>query len=224
MGDMRDLVNEIVRQWNHGLGPCERCPYNRVRLNPDFALGSERAKIMVVAQNPGKPGRRGRRPTRSPPTSDDFFEAYRDHAMKQGWRNLKVMEAMTSNTPYSELKGLYYTNVVKCHSYDRENHRLGEAAFHCKPYLEREVELLRPGLIITFGKVAYEAVAEMYDLLRTYSEIIDSTTRLRTLPRSSTHLLVFEHWGRQYGSGYRRRVRAAFVNALKKLNPHLGSG
>ncbi len=55
------FATELLRNWNRGEGPCRDCPSNKVREQPEFAMGSGRASILNVAQNPGGKGHLGRR-------------------------------------------------------------------------------------------------------------------------------------------------------------------
>jgi DNA polymerase len=47
----------------------------------------------------------------------------------------------------------YICNVVKCRPPGNRNPEPGEAA-QCEPYLHRQIELVRPKLIVALGKVA----------------------------------------------------------------------
>jgi uracil-DNA glycosylase family 4 len=51
----------------------------------------------------------------------------------------------------------FITSVCKCHSYDNRPPTYGEM-LTCLPYLRREIDIIRPKLVITFGSEAMAAV------------------------------------------------------------------
>jgi len=57
---------------------------------------------------------------------------------------------------------VYYTNALKClplKSLDRYDEEIAQ----CRPYLEKEIEVISPKLIVCLGEEAYESVAENSD-------------------------------------------------------------
>lgn len=58
------------------------------------------------------------------------------------------------------LKGLYISAVVRCAP--PANKPLPEELENCQPYLERELEILQPRVIVVLGKIAFDRVVRLY--------------------------------------------------------------
>jgi uracil-DNA glycosylase family 4 len=76
------------------------------------------------------------------------------------------------HTRYADLEDLFYlTDVVKCHPAQRQNGASNRPPRRseidtCLHHLVRELEVLRPCVIVTFGKVAGEAIPKALRLAR----------------------------------------------------------
>ena len=58
-----------------------------------------------------------------------------------------------------ELKNVYIAAAVRCAP--PENKPLPEEILNCRPYLERELEILRPRVVLALGKIAWDAYLEV---------------------------------------------------------------
>lgn len=106
---------------------------------------------------------------------------------------------------YRTLEDLFYmTDVVKCHparpGRPRANRSPKQAEVSaCSGYLVREIQMLHPSVIVTFGKVAAEGVVHTLTL-RASSELLPevsafphpSPRNLRTILRSYPSMRAFE--------------------------------
>ncbi len=122
--EYRRLVEEIAR--------CTRCELHRFRRNPVPGEGPLDARVMVVGEAPGKKEDEQGRPFVGP--------------------------AGQLLTRLLELAGLrrdrvYITNVVKCRPPGNRDPR-DEEIEACLPYLIRQIQLIKPSLIIAVGRHA----------------------------------------------------------------------
>jgi DNA polymerase len=119
---------------------CKDCPLGQTRLNAVFGEGSPRAEIMFVGEGPG-------------------FEE--DHKARPF-----IGKAGQFLTNLIELAGysretVYIANIVKCHPMKdpldaerRSNDRppTDEEIAQCSKYLQRQIEIINPRVIVTLGK------------------------------------------------------------------------
>jgi DNA polymerase len=65
----------------------------------------------------------------------------------------KLLDNMLAAIGLKRGANVYIANIVKCRPPGNRNPEPGEA-LKCEPYLHRQIELMRPKLIIALGKVA----------------------------------------------------------------------
>jgi len=123
------LLEEIRRE----LETCNRCPLGRTRRHLVFGEGNPHADILFVGEGPGSEEDATGRPFVGP----------------AGQLLTKIIEA-GMGVPRSSV---YICNIVKCRP---PNNRppLDEEAEACMPFLERQIEAVRPRVIITLGHTA----------------------------------------------------------------------
>lgn len=122
---------------------CEGCGLHRAATQVVFGEGPARARIMVVGEQPGDEEDRHGRPFLGPAG--------------------EVLNAALAAAGVTRQE-LYVTNAVKHFSFRREGKRrlherprLSEARA-CRPWLEHEIALVRPTVIVCLGSVAMEAL------------------------------------------------------------------
>jgi uracil-DNA glycosylase family 4 len=142
---MKDELPELRKE----VEGCRRCELWRERKIPVFGEGPEDAEILLVGLGPGYHENMEGRP---------FVGAAG-----------RLLDKLL------ELAGLrrgdiYITNVIKC--YLPDNKATEEEIRACAPYLDRQIETIKPKIIIPLGNVATKHVfnrfglklASMYDL------------------------------------------------------------
>jgi DNA polymerase len=130
------------------LGDCTRCKLHALgRRQIVFGVGSPTAELMFVGEAPGR---------------DEDVQGI-PFVGRAGQLLTKMIEAMgyTRDT-------VYIANVIKCRPPENRNPEPDEVAA-CEPFLFRQVESIRPKVIVALGTFAAQA------LLRTQ----DSISRLR---------------------------------------------
>ena len=98
-----------------------------------FGVGDEQADWMFVGEGPG---------------ADEDMKG--DPFVGQAG---KLLDSMLAAIKLKRGENVYIANVVKCRPPNNRNPEPGEAE-QCEPYLHRQIELIRPKLIIALGKVA----------------------------------------------------------------------
>ena len=138
---------EQIRSTLHNQG-CRRCDLGfQANINGCcVSRGSTTSRVMVVGEAPGKDEDSKRLPFTGP----------------AGRLMDKIFGSVGINT-----KDIYITNVVKCRPVAQKGS--GKENFtpkveqqkRCKTYLDSEIELLNPSLIVTLGRIATAAVTEV---------------------------------------------------------------
>jgi DNA polymerase len=114
------------------LKDCTRCPLSERRKNVVFGEGSSTARLLFVGEGPGAEEDRTGRPF-----------------VGQAGRLLDGMiVALGLNR-----RDVYIANVVKCRPPRNRDPEAGEMAM-CSPFLERQIDLIKPAVIIALGRIA----------------------------------------------------------------------
>jgi len=129
-----------IENLNIEIRNCRRCRLSQTRTNAILGEGNIDSKIMIVAQAPGesedKEGRMFIGP--SGKVLDELFE----HAgIRRG--------------------DIYMTNLIKCKLPKYRKPKRDEIE-SCSPYLDREIEIIQPDIIVTLGHFASSYILEKY--------------------------------------------------------------
>ncbi|NBU25596.1 MAG: uracil-DNA glycosylase [Gammaproteobacteria bacterium] len=111
---------------------CVRCPLHRGRTQTVFGSGARRAEWMVVGEAPGAEEDRQGEPFVGPAG--------------------QLLTAMLGAIGLAR-DSVFIANVLKCRPPENRDPKPEEVA-ECLPYLAQQVELVRPRLILAFGRVA----------------------------------------------------------------------
>ncbi len=112
---------------------CTDCPLHQKRTKTVFGVGDENADWLFVGEGPGA-------------EEDATGEPFVGQAGK-------LLDNMIAALALRRGVNAYICNVVKCRPPGNRNPEPGEA-LQCEPYLHRQIELIKPKLIIALGKVA----------------------------------------------------------------------
>lgn len=117
---------------------CTLCGLCEGRSQAVFGVGVQTADLMVIGEGPGAEEDRQGVPFVGPAG--------------------KLLDAMLaaishSRAPQAEQKGVYIANVVKCRPPKNRDPKPDETTA-CRPYLERQIALMQPKLIMAVGRVA----------------------------------------------------------------------
>lgn len=112
---------------------CTACLLSQTRTHTVFGVGDQNADWLFVGEGPG---------AREDATGEPFVG-------QAG----KLLDQMLAAIGLERGHHVYITNIVKCRPPNNRNPGLNEA-HQCEPYLTRQIELIKPKLIIALGKVA----------------------------------------------------------------------
>ena len=115
---------------------CTRCDLSRTRRRVVFGEGSENADLLFVGEAPGEEEDRQGRP----------FVGRAGKLLDQMIEKIGVKRA-----------DVFICNVLKCRPPNNRDPEPGEAE-SCKPYLFAQIDLIRPRVICTLGKHAYNTL------------------------------------------------------------------
>jgi uracil-DNA glycosylase family 4 len=130
---LNEVLNEKIRR-------CNKCRLAETRTNALCGEGNLHAQIMLIAQAPGK--------------NED-----REGMMFIGPSG-KVLDELLK-TIRIDRKEIYMTNLIKCMLPKNRKPKSDEIAA-CSRYLDREIELIDPGLLVPLGYFATRYLFEKY--------------------------------------------------------------
>lgn len=168
------MTRESLNQLNNEIIQCYKCPrlvawreeVARVKRKayqdqeywgkPVPGFGDPNARVLVVGLAPGAHGsnRTGRNFTGDASGGFLYPALYR-----AGFAN---QPAAVSRDDGLMLKDLYLAAAARCVPPD--NKPTLEELNNCQPYLERDLEILKPKVIVCLGRVAFERILKMFGI------------------------------------------------------------
>ena len=155
---------------------CQACTLCGSRQNTVFGVGTPakggqapQVDWLIVGETPGE-------------DEDRQGEPFVGQAGKLLDNMLGAMKLSRTGERMAEGGGVYITNVLKCRPSGNRNPKPEEVA-QCLPYLERQVSLLKPKMILAMGRFAVQA------LLR------DSVPELEGTPYGKLRGRVYQYQG-----------------------------
>ena len=126
----------MLKEWpalKADVAACTACALHAKRNKTVFGVGDENADWLFVGEGPGA-------------EEDAQGEPFVGQAGK-------LLDNMLAAIRLKRGENVYIANVVKCRPPGNRNPEAGEA-LACEPYLHRQIDLIRPKLIVALGKVA----------------------------------------------------------------------
>ena len=144
---------------------CQRCDLHRTRTQTVFGVGDTHAGWLIVGEAPGaEEDRRG----------EPFVG-----------RAGQLLDAMLAALGLSR-ETVFIANVLKCRPPNNRDPSAEEAAA-CRPFLDRQVALLQPRLVLALGRIAAQ------QLLETQATLARLRGRVHTHPRLGLPVVVTYH-------------------------------
>ncbi|EEO27523.1 uracil-DNA glycosylase [Oxalobacter paraformigenes] len=123
------------------IGHCERCHLCKTRNKVVPGIGDREADWLFIGEGPGF------------------------HEDRQGepfvGRSGKLLDAMMAAMRMKRGENVYIANIVKCRASNesgKDRQPTEEEAAICMPYLERQIDLIRPKIMVALGKTAAVAL------------------------------------------------------------------
>lgn len=118
---------------------CVACPLRGGCQQTVFGVGDEQADWLFVGEAPGA-------------EEDESAEPFTGHAGR-------LLDNMLLSIGLKRGRNVYIANVIKCRPPEDRHPHVGEIAA-CLPYLQRQIELVKPKLIVALGKTAASALLD----------------------------------------------------------------
>lgn len=145
-------------EWREEVARVKRKAYKDQEYwgKPVPGFGDPKARVLVVGLAPGAHGsnRTGRQFTGDGSGGFLFPALYR-----AGFANQASAESRSDGLV---LKDMYITASARCAP--PENKPSLEELNNCQPYLESEIEILKPKVIVCLGRVAFERILKIYSI------------------------------------------------------------
>ncbi len=112
---------------------CEKCPLYKSKTNTVFSGGTPNSKIMLIGEAPGE--------------QEDL------QGLPFVGRSGQLLDKILECVGLSRSKNIYICNTIKCRPPHNRN-PLPEEKQACREYLDAQIEILKPQIILLCGAVA----------------------------------------------------------------------
>ena len=116
---------------------CTRCPLGETRTNIVFSGGRATAPLLLVGEAPGR----------------EEDESGLPFVGKSG----KLLDRLLAEAGLCREKDIYIANILKCRPPQNRAPKKSEIN-RCLPFLQKQVELVHPKLIVCVGRVAAQTL------------------------------------------------------------------
>lgn len=140
--DPQSVQGTGLKQLQHLVEACTKCKLSETRTHTVFGEGVIPARLMVIGEGPGA-------------EEDASGRAFVGRAGK-------YLDSWLGAISMSRETNVYIANIVKCRPPENRNPESDEVAA-CIPYLKRQIQLVKPQIILLAGSVACHALLETTD-------------------------------------------------------------
>ncbi len=156
---------------------CDQCILSESRNKVVFGKGDKKSKIFIIGEAPGK-------------DEDLNGEPFIGRAGKLLTEILQSIQLQRSD--------VYITNTIKCRPPENRNPNSDEIS-SCSHFLDKEIELISPKVIILLGRVAAETI------LNTTKSMSELRGKIHYYKDTKIPTLVFYHPAYLLRSPYKKR-------------------
>ena len=118
---------------------CQKCPLAQTRNHVVFGAGVSNAEVVFIGEGPGE--------------NEDL------QGQPFVGRGGALLDKYLQAVDLSREKNIYITNMVKCRPPQNRDPQPDEVA-NCIGYLSRQLEIIRPKIIVCLGRIAANALIE----------------------------------------------------------------
>jgi len=138
----KESKKQLMESLSTEINNCKKCDLWKIRSKPLVGDGSINAEILVIGESPG------------------YYEDLQGRAFvgEAG----KILDKLL-NLIKLERKDIYITNVLKCHPPRNHNPNRHEID-SCIPYLYRQIDIIKPRIILSLGKFASKEIFDKFNL------------------------------------------------------------
>lgn len=149
---------ETMDEIRAAVAGCTACRLAETRTNTVFGVGSEGARVMMIGEGPGQ--------------NEDL------QGIPFVGRAGELLDRMLLAAGFSRKKNVYIANMVKCRPPHNRDPEKDEVAA-CIGYLERQIELLDPAIILCLGRIAAQAlITPDFRVTRQHGQFFEQGGRL----------------------------------------------
>jgi DNA polymerase len=124
---------------------CRACTLCQTRKQTVFGVGHHQAQWLVIGEAPGE----------QEDLQGEPFVGAAGQLLDNMLRALQLTRAVDGDTPAS--RRVYIANTLKCRPPRNRNPEPDEMA-RCEPFLQRQLQLLQPRIILAMGRFAIQAL------------------------------------------------------------------
>lgn len=132
--NLKKIKDEVIK--------CQKCPLFKTRTYPVVGQGNHRAKIVFIGEAPG--------------FSED--KTGRPFCGQAG----KILDELLEATGIKR-EEVYICNILKCRPPGNRNPQTAEIEA-CTPYLERQIEIIKPRVLCALGNYSTGFIMRKYSL------------------------------------------------------------
>ena len=129
--------SKTLEELRAAIGDCHRCKLWSGRTHLVFGVGNPKAQVMFVGEGPGR-------------DEDIQGEPFVGRAGR-------LLTDIITKGMGLRREDVYITNVIKCRPPDNRNPESDEIE-SCEPFLVKQIELIRPRVIVGLGKFAVQTL------------------------------------------------------------------
>jgi len=176
---------------------CTRCPLAETRTQVVFGVGDPNAELLFVGEGPG----------RDEDLAGEPFVG----------RSGKLLDRLVHEELSMDRSQCYIANVVKCRPPENRD-PLPEEIEACRPYLEAQIDLIDPQVVVTLGNFATRLLLETTEGIR--------GLRGRAYPFRRGHLVPTYHpaFALRSGGQVVAEMRADLIRAKRLLSAPVEHG
>ncbi|OGR48470.1 MAG: hypothetical protein A2X33_02700 [Elusimicrobia bacterium GWA2_51_34] len=140
-------IAEAMAALSDEVSACRKCPLGHARIKAVFGVGSLKAEVVFIGEGPG------------------YAEDHRGEPFVG--RSGKLLDKILETVLGLSRGQVYIANIVKCHPMKDPEHpeSMGndrppapEEISACRPYLEKQLTLIKPRCVVTLGSVAAKLI------------------------------------------------------------------
>ena len=149
--DLAAIAQMDMNTLQHNAKSCNRCPLYKERKNLVFGAGNPQANLMFIGEGPGR-------------DEDEQGVPFIGEAGQLLTRMINAMQFTRSD--------VYITNIVKCRPPKNRNPELEEAET-CIAFLKRQIELVKPEVIVLLGAVPLQFMMNKTGITRSRGQWLE---------------------------------------------------
>lgn len=147
------------------IAACTACGLDKTRTQTVFGVGNRNAKLMIIGEAPG------------------FYEDQKGEPFVG--RAGQLLNAMLQTIGLDRSQ-VYIANILKCRPPNNRD-PLPDEVNLCTPFLEKQIALIKPKLLLAVGRIA------AHYLLNTKSTLNQLRNKIHTFGHSQTPLIITYH-------------------------------